>query len=68
MNVTDNLGKRGGEWEFLLEVWLGEWGGGRARERMVERRSVLYLALNPSTWHYYNHTSMHVRRLRLRTD
>lgn len=34
---------------------------------MVER-SVLYLALNPSTWHYYNHASMRVRRLRLRTE
>ena len=35
---------------------------------MVERRSVLYLVLNPSTWHYYNHASMRVRRLRLRTE
>lgn len=34
---------------------------------MVER-SVLYLALNPSTWHYYNHASMRVRRLRRRTE
>lgn len=54
-------------WEFLPEVWLGGWGRGKARERKVERKSTLCLALNPCTWHYYNHTSMRMRRLRLGT-